>query len=163
MNQKSVYDTDRIPFPSESFLSSHFKEFDEVESEMQRLFLVGLFRDIFKKILIDAPRHLMRQADRLASGPLHNIYLFKDDRLSDWVKVLLDEEGILVDLDEAAEQQLLKEMVAAQPAGGFFNDPWWVWKVSDDAIWIEITPDAKPNGGNQPRRSLEDVLAGRSF
>lgn len=114
----------------------------------------------FGTMLFSGPKHLMAGADRNKEG-FTTIHIFEQKRLSPWAADILDSDGLLEQLSEAAQDELFAEITAFHQAGHFPAFPrhnWWRWVLTDDALFTELLPEANPMGGNIPPRSLYEIF-----
>jgi len=107
-------------------------------------------------VCINGPRHLIRKVDR-AGEPLEPIYVFKDGELSGWAKETLIRKDMLPRTPSEL-RELLNELSSLLTLETPLHDPWWEWFYSGGSVGVRITPEANPNGGNQPRVSLKELL-----
>lgn len=94
----------------------------------------------------------IRSAD-MHGGPIEPIILFAKGVCAPWLRDHLTEHGLY--FHGLYEFELYSEFRTQLERAPFYADNWWEWFMTDDTIGIRLVPGANPNGGNQPRRTLD--------
>lgn len=157
----------KASFPSDTFLQKYFGQDQSRTSppayggRPQRLY--STVRAQFHFVLVYAPCVLIRQEDRKRQK-ISTKFVYQDGHLSEKSTSLLIDRLLLEPNEpnlEAYERDLLAELKEQFAHGRLRNiDWWWQWFVTDDNIGIKLTPDANRYGGNQPQRTLRELLDG---
>lgn len=158
--QTDIFKKYRATFPSSEWLEKHFGE-DYTTSPHSmpdtRITMHEYLRRIFDAALRSTTVRQIRNLDREAKG-FEKVYTFKDGKLCKLPTLWLNRYGLVNALSSQATSVLCREFITHLKADTFHEDDWWHWQTRDQSVWIEVKPEANQMGGNQPRRSLSDIL-----